>query len=118
LKQRGGRAPASRSRFTPAWLDRQLRALAGPLRGARFCLAYSGGLDSTVLLTALASLRQRCGFQLRALHVDHGLHADSAQWARAARAQARRAGISCTALQVRIPRASGQSIEALAREAR
>ncbi len=118
MKQSGGRAPASRSRFTPAWLGRQLRVLAGPLRGARFCLAYSGGLDSTALLTALASLRLRSGFQLRALHIDHGLHADSAQWAHAARAQARREGIRCTVLQVRIPHASGQSIEALAREVR
>jgi tRNA(Ile)-lysidine synthase len=116
--QSGGRAPASRPRFTPAWLRTQLRALAGPLRGARLCLAYSGGLDSTALLTALAALRERAGFQLRALHVDHGLQAGSARWARAARAQARAAGVTCTVLRVRIPRGSGESIEALAREAR
>ena len=118
MKQRGGRAPASRPRFTPAWLRAQLRALAGPLRGAHFCIAYSGGLDSTVLLTALASLRDRAGFQLRALHVDHGLHADSGQWARQARAQARRVGVACEVLRVRIRRGSGESIEALARDAR
>ena len=118
MKQRSGRAPASRPRFTPAWLRAQLRALAGPLRGARFCVAYSGGLDSTALLTALASLRDRAGFQLRALHVDHGLHADSAHWAVAARAQARRLGVTCQVLRVRIRRSSGESIEALAREAR
>ena len=118
MKQSGGRAPASRPRFTPAWLRTQLRALAGPLRGARFCIAYSGGLDSTVLLTALAALRQRAGIQLRALHVDHGLQADSAQWARAARAQARKTGVTCTVLRVQIPRGTGESIEALAREAR
>jgi tRNA(Ile)-lysidine synthase len=118
LKQRGGRAPASRPRFTPSWLRTQLLALAGPLRAARFCIAYSGGLDSTALLSAMASLRERSGFALRALHVDHGLHTDSAQWARAARALARRAGVACTVLRVRIARGSGESIEALAREAR
>ena len=118
MKQRGGRAPASRPRFTPAWLRAQLRALSGPLRGARFCIAYSGGLDSTVLLTALASLRERGGFHLRALHVDHGLHADSVHWAQAARAQARRLGIACEVLRVRIRRGAGESLEALAREAR
>lgn len=118
MKQRGGRAPASRSRFTPAWLRTQLLALAGPLRGARFCVAYSGGLDSTVLLAALASLRERSGFQLRALHVDHGLHPDSAQWARGARRQARRLGVTCELLQVRIRLDAGESVEALAREAR
>ena len=118
MKQSGGRAPASRPRFTPAWLRAQLRALVGPLRGARLCIAYSGGLDSTVLLTALAALRERDGFQLRALHVDHGLHADSAQWARAARSQAQRLGVACPVLRVRIRRGTGESVEALAREAR
>ena len=118
MKQSGGRAPASRPRFTPAWLRTQLRALVGPLRGARLCIAYSGGLDSTVLLTALAALRERDGFQLRALHVDHGLHADSAQWARAARSQAQRLGVACPVLRVRIRRGTGESVEALAREAR
>jgi tRNA(Ile)-lysidine synthase len=118
LKQSGGRAPASRPRFTPTWLRTQLRALAGPLRGARLCIAYSGGLDSTVLVAALAALREREGLQLRALHVDHGLHADSAQWARVARRQARRLGIACRVLRVHIRRGSGESIEALAREAR
>jgi tRNA(Ile)-lysidine synthase len=118
LKQRGGRAPAPRPRFTPAWLRVQLRALAAPLRGARFCIAYSGGLDSTALLTAMASLRERDGFHLRALHVDHGLHADSAHWAEAARTQARHLGVACEVLRVRIRRGTGESIEALAREAR
>jgi len=118
LKQSGGRAPASRPRFTPTWLRTQLRAVAGPLRGERLCIAYSGGLDSTVLLAALAALREREGFRLRALHVDHGLHADSAQWASCARRQAQRLGIACRVLRVRIRRGSGESIEALAREAR
>lgn len=118
MKQRGGRASASRPQFTPAWLGGQLRALAGPLRGAQLCIAYSGGLDSTVLLATLASLRKRAGFRLRAVHVDHGLHADSAHWAVRARSQARGLGIACAVLRVRILRGTGASIEALAREAR
>ncbi len=48
----------------------------------RYCVAYSGGLDSHVLLLLMAQLRkQDSALQLRAVHVDHGLHQDSADWA-------------------------------------
>lgn len=48
----------------------------------RFCVAYSGGLDSHVMLHALAGLRAaRPRVELRAVHVDHGLHPDSGNWA-------------------------------------
>ncbi len=51
----------------------------------RYWVAYSGGLDSSVLLDALAALRRQAvtlpGLgQLAAIHVDHGLHPDSAAW--------------------------------------
>jgi tRNA(Ile)-lysidine synthase TilS/MesJ len=84
----GLRAPAA-ERFTTQWLATRLRSLVGPLRGQRLCLAFSGGLDSSVLLAALAALRAREGFILRALHVDHGLHPNSHLWAEAALARAR-----------------------------
>lgn len=43
-------------------------------------IALSGGLDSTVLLHALATLRPD-GVRLEAVHVDHGLQPSSADWA-------------------------------------
>ena len=46
-----------------------------------FYVAYSGGLDSTVLLYLMHRLQQQHDFALTALHVDHGLHQDSGQWA-------------------------------------
>jgi tRNA(Ile)-lysidine synthase len=104
-------------RFSARWLQQQLRALIGPLRGARLCVAYSGGLDSATLLAALAAARARAGFQLRALHVDHGLHPDSSRWAALACAQARRWRVRCEAIRVSVVRA-GESLEAEAREAR
>ncbi len=103
--------------FTPQWLGRQLRRLIGPLRGRRLCLAYSGGMDSTALLAALALLRPTAGFRLRALHVDHGLHPESAAWAAAACAQARRRHVRCEAIRVRIE-GRGDSLEARARRER
>ena len=44
-------------------------------------VGFSGGLDSTVLLHALASLPAARRRGLRAVHVDHRLHANSATWA-------------------------------------
>jgi tRNA(Ile)-lysidine synthase len=105
-------------RFDRSWLGRRLRRLLGPLRGRRLCLAYSGGLDSTVLLSALAALKSREQFSLRALHVDHRLQPPSAAWARAARSRARRLGVPCAVIAVTVRRARGESLEAAARRAR
>lgn len=47
----------------------------------RLLVAFSGGLDSSVLLHVLAALRrQRPALQLRALHVHHGLSAFADRW--------------------------------------
>ncbi len=43
-------------------------------------VAYSGGVDSTVLLHLLVQLRPTVGFSLVALHVNHGIHVDSNAW--------------------------------------
>ncbi|MEP6880430.1 MAG: tRNA lysidine(34) synthetase TilS [Dokdonella sp.] len=44
-------------------------------------VAFSGGLDSTVLLNVLARSRHARERGLRAIHVDHGLHPLSGDWA-------------------------------------
>ncbi len=41
------------------------------------CLAWSGGLDSTVLLHLLVALRRHFELEIAAIHVDHGLRPDS-----------------------------------------
>jgi tRNA(Ile)-lysidine synthase len=47
----------------------------------QFLLAFSGGLDSTVLLHRLACWRQRDpAIQLRAIHIHHGLSANADLW--------------------------------------
>lgn len=43
-------------------------------------VAFSGGLDSTVLLYQLAQLQSCLGFTLRAMHIHHGLSAKADEW--------------------------------------
>jgi len=52
------------------------------------------------------------------VHVDHGLHPDSAAWAARALEQARSLGVPCTVRRVRIAPRRGESPEAAARVAR
>lgn len=98
-------------------LEQCVAGVGSPVPG--LLVALSGGLDSTVLLAALIAGRD-AGHRtpLRAIHVDHGLHADSARWSEHCRAQA-------AALQVPFEQAGvdarprhGESPEAAARVAR
>jgi tRNA(Ile)-lysidine synthase len=96
------------------------RALAGQAPPApaprRYAVAFSGGLDSTVLLHAMTRL-PAVG-PLRALHVDHGLAAESGAWARHCRAAAAALGVAYQERAVHVERRGGAGIEAAARTAR
>lgn len=51
-------------------------------KASRYLVAYSGGVDSHVLLHALAQLRDAgARVSLAAVHINHGLHADASAWA-------------------------------------
>ena len=82
------------------------------------CVAISGGLDSSVLLHAMAALSRARPFRLRALHVDHGLQPESAAWAEACRGHCDAAGIELGVVSLGLDVPRGSSIEAAAREAR
>ena len=83
------------------------------------CVALSGGLDSTVLLSALAEvLPQRPGWTLRAVHIDHQLHPSSVQWQQACARFAHQLGIQYEYCTVDVARDSVEGIEAAARTAR
>ena len=83
----------------------------------RIAVAFSGGVDSTFLAyTLLKRRRQFAGFRL--LHVDHGLQKASAAWAIRCARQARAWRVPFAVLIANIPRDTGASPEATARDAR
>lgn len=88
-----------------------------PVPEGLVALGFSGGLDSTVLLHLLAGRADIRARGLRALHVDHGLHPDSAQWAEACAGACRELGVAFESRRVTV-QAQGDGLEAAAREAR
>jgi tRNA(Ile)-lysidine synthase len=96
-------------------VDHLARAL-DDVPGVPLVVAFSGGPDSTALLHALAAQMPRPA--LRALHVDHGLHADSATWAVHCRRLCDSLGIPIDVVRVTVDLTRGEGIEAAARRAR
>jgi tRNA(Ile)-lysidine synthase len=101
--------------FSPDKLLRQLRELP---EVPCYQLAYSGGLDSHVLLHALAGLRAELGAGIGAVHVNHGLQAAAGQWEVHCRQVCAKLEIDFVSLQVDAGAMSGESPEAAARVAR
>lgn len=85
---------------------------------ASLVIAYSGGLDSHVLLHALAGLRFTHPLRLKAVHVDHGLSPLSADWSRHCAAVCAHLDIPFVSESVQVARGTGQGREAAARHAR
>ncbi|CTP85968.1 tRNA lysidine(34) synthetase TilS [Xanthomonas translucens pv. arrhenatheri] len=85
---------------------------------AAVLVGLSGGLDSSVLLHALAHQPHYRRAGLRAVHVHHGLHADADAWADHCAGFCAALAIPLQVLRVQVPRDSGHGLEAAARQAR
>lgn len=94
----------------PQFLAHQLRRYAR----RPIWIAYSGGRDSHVLL----HLAVRAGLAPRAVHVDHGLHAASADWARHCQSVCRGLDVPLTVERVEVDVTAAAGLEDAAREAR
>lgn len=99
------------------WVYSQLLRLYPQAEDAPLCVAYSGGADSTALLGLLAELPQ-VKSRLRAVHIDHGLHADSRSWVRVCRAACRALRVRFASHRLDLPNPRGHSLEAVARSGR
>lgn len=84
----------------------------------RLCVGFSGGLDSTVLLHWLASLRGELGFELSAVHVHHGLSPNADHWAEQSQLFAQSLNVACTIQRVQLDLSQGAGVEGAARKAR
>lgn len=98
-------------------LSRQLDAALADRPENRVLIGYSGGLDSHVLLHALANSPIAWERGLSAIHVDHGLHPDSRRWAEHCRKVCAALDVPLHVAQVRVV-AEGDGPEAAARNAR
>ena len=96
------------------------RAAAAWASGARICVALSGGVDSVVMLHALAALRIAGNGQwtLLAHHVHHGLSPNADAWLLHCEAICAALKVPLTTDRVHVDRASPMGIEAAARAAR
>ena len=83
----------------------------------RVLIAYSGGMDSTVLLHAALQCAVDSKPEWTAVHVNHGLHADADEWEWFCRRMAKRLGVSFQPLRVSVAQ-GGRSLEKAARDAR
>lgn len=86
--------------------------------GRSVCVAYSGGVDSHVLLHLLATTHHPQLPTVRALHIDHGLHPESANWAEHCRKTAAQLKVELDVIRVTLDRVDQLGLEAAAREAR
>lgn len=82
------------------------------------CVAFSGGVDSSVLLHALAAMPQMRARGLHAVHVHHGLHADADAWGAHCRQVCDALGVPLRIVRVQVARDRGDGPESAARRAR
>ncbi|WP_153100652.1 tRNA lysidine(34) synthetase TilS [Paraburkholderia hayleyella] len=91
-------------------------ALASLPAGAKVALAFSGGVDSSVLLDA--AVRVAGAARCIALHVHHGLSPNADAWLAHCQAVAAAHGVAFAAQHADVSRGAGHGLEAAARDAR
>lgn len=84
----------------------------------RVWIAYSGGMDSHVLLHAFKQLQATHSFELHAIHVHHGLNKKADEWAVHSEKIVQQLGLQGQVIRVNAKPTAKESIEEAARNAR
>lgn len=84
----------------------------------RVAVAYSGGLDSSVLLQLMHACAVEHGLQLFAFHVHHGLSPNADRWLVHCAQQAAQLGVSFDSRHIDIEQAEKRGVEEAARHSR
>ena len=100
----------------PIRVEEILRGQIKP--GNHLIVALSGGMDSVVLIDLLSKLSAKMQFTLSAVHIDHGISANSNGWAQFSRKLCRSLGIPLKTTKLKLKRGPGVNLESLARDAR
>ncbi|MGQ5521906.1 tRNA lysidine(34) synthetase TilS [Chitinimonas sp. PSY-7] len=99
--------------------QRFARVTAGRLQPAsRVAVAYSGGLDSSVLLHLLYRLRRDQAFELQAFHLHHGISPNADSWLTHCAGVCAQLNVPFSSSRADLDRIAGPSLEARARTAR
>jgi tRNA(Ile)-lysidine synthase len=86
--------------------------------GSQVAVALSGGMDSMVLLDALATVAASHSFKLSAIHVNHGLSPNAQAWSRFCADQCAMRAVPLTIHELQLSRVADTGLEAHARAAR
>ncbi len=84
----------------------------------KFLIAYSGGLDSHVLLHLMAGVRDIDNAEIRAIYVNHGLQKEAEAWGQHCLKICKTLSVPCEIIELNLQQLKGESLEALARHAR
>lgn len=84
-----------------------------------YVLGYSGGLDSSVLLHAMAKFSEgNTNFQFKCVHINHGLQKEADAWQKHCKETASKLGVEFQSFQLNESCPRGESLEAWARAQR
>lgn len=88
------------------------------LQGQTVLMAFSGGLDSRVLLDLLVRLQNTLGYQLHAMYVHHGLSKNADAWSEFCQNTCLSLNVPFKVVHVQVDKTTGLGVEATARQAR
>ena len=86
--------------------------------GKTLWIAYSGGVDSTVLLHAAVSAAEISGHRLQAIHINHQIHSDSNLWTGVCEQQCKQLSVRLKTIAIQMEAVADLGIEGAARVAR